>query len=733
MKSINEATILVVDDTEANVDLLLEALGEDYEVSVAINGELALESVAVEIPDLILLDVMMPDIDGYEVCSRLKSQPETANIPIIFLTALTDIKDKTKGFEQGAVDYITKPFEVLEVKARVRTHLSIHLMALEIEEQRKLAQENAEKAEEATRAKAEFLAMMSHEIRTPMNGVLGMVQLMLETKLTSLQLEYANTIYSSGEALLTIINDILDLSKLEAGKLVLEEISYDPRKIIGSAMNLMLNRAQEKGLSLVSVIAEQVPEALLGDGNRIRQVVLNFLSNAIKFTSSGKIVIELERDDKNRLVFSVRDSGIGIDDDGKKRLFKDFSQVDSSISRKYGGTGLGLAICSKIVALMHGEIGVESEPGRGSKFWFSVPTIISDKTALELTEFSTLTKLHLPPLKILLAEDNLVNQQVALGFLQVDKHAVSVVKNGLEAFDACRNQQFDVVLMDMQMPEMDGITSTMKIRELGEKWSKLPIIALTANAMSSDIEKCYAAGMNGFVSKPVKSQVLMREISRVTGIAGNEEMLKIAVQSKLNYFDSARLSTLEATMGREAVINLIAKYVEDISPTLKSLNDYYNTMDAEKLELAAHKAKGASANLAMRQVAEAAAQIEEFARNKDFNGMKTFVETINSLFCDTISEAEDFYSEQFNIKKKSAVSQVSSNVRGSIICSLKEMNSAISAKDTAGYELKSDSLLLMELPGFLMSKLGLIDKLIFDEEFSQAAEILQGLIRDISD
>ncbi len=731
MKSINDATILVVDDTEANVDILLEALGQDYDVSVAINGELALESVAVEIPDLILLDVMMPDIDGYEVCSRLKSHTETANIPIIFLTTLTDIKDKTKGFEQGAVDYITKPFEVLEVKARVRTHLSIYLMAREIEEQRKIAQENAEKAEQATRAKAEFLATMSHEIRTPMNGVLGMVQLLFETELTSQQMEYAKTIYSSGEALLTIINDILDLSKLEAGKLTLEAIPYDPRKIIQAVSNLMLNRAEEKGLTLITNIAENIPEVLLGDGNRIRQVLLNFISNAIKFTSAGKVELEIQVLNNGRILFSVSDSGIGIDDAGKKRLFKDFSQVDSSISREFGGTGLGLSICSKIIQLMNGEIGVESELNKGSTFWFSIPMIVSDKSALDIAEVSTMTKLHLPPLKILLAEDNLVNQQVALGFLKVDNHDVCVVKNGLEAFEACAKNNFDVVLMDMQMPEMDGITSTRKIRESGGDWSQVPIIALTANAMSSDIERCFEAGMNGFVTKPVKAPVLMREIARVAGVSALEEQIPISKIMELIFFDSTLLASLESTMGQGAVVKLISKYTADIYPEISKLRDHFLQSKIRELEFSAHKIKGASANLAMQKLAESAGRIEELARGNNLAGIEPLVEAINTLFDSTIREAERIYDESFALIGQDEIPALSEKLKIQIISSLNEMNSAICAEDIHAYEVKSDALLVMELPDFIMSKLGLIDKQVFDEQYSEASQTLETLVNKI--
>ncbi len=719
MKSINEAIVLIVDDTEENVEILVEALGDDYEVSVAMDGESALEAVEEELPDLILLDVMMPDINGYEVCERLKSEPKTASIPIIFLTALTEINDKTKGFEAGAVDYITKPFEILEVRARVKTHLSMYIMSQEIEEQRQVAEAN-------TRAKAEFLATMSHEIRTPMNGVLGMAQLLLETSLDKKQREFAETIYNSGNALLGVINDILDHSKLEAGKLDIETIPFSPKSLVISVERLMVNRAQEKAIDLVVNVANEVPDVVLGDANRIRQILLNFLSNAIKFTERGRIEIVLKLCNNGDLYFSVIDTGIGIDDEGKKKLFQDFSQVDSSISRRYGGTGLGLSICKKIVSIMNGEIGVKSKIGDGSEFWFSIPTLETDKKAIDITESLSSVSLNLPRMNILLAEDNKVNQQVAVGLLGNDKHNITIVENGIEAVHACEEHIFDVVLMDMQMPDMDGIAATIRIREIASEKGSVPIIALTANAMAADQEKCLNAGMTGFVAKPIQADVLIKEIARVTRTVVVEESVEIDQKVPAVYFDTDQLSLLESTISLNALINIIHGFIEEVKPLGTNLPNVALNSDMQQLIFDAHKIKGSSANLAMNVLADTAGKIENFARDGDIKAAQKLAMGIPQIFENTLQEVANMYPEAF----KDCDMSIRRNIVDPKICSiiiesLLHMEEAIRAENIEKYEEVTESMLRLELSNLWKKSLGEVDMFVYEGKFSEALERLE--------
>ncbi len=873
-------TLLVVDDVETNVDVLLNALSKDFFVRVATDGANALDNVKRARPDLILLDVMMPGMDGFEVCRHLKDDPTTWDIPIIFITALSETKDKIRGFSIGAVDYVTKPFHSGELRSRVNVHLELHRQKHESRAQfrsifdisaigiaqfdpithrvlrcnetyclitgyspselleisfpklthpedrqldwkifhsamrgertiyhnekryikkdgsivwvkmdavfvrdsygqpiqvvalceditnSKLADEALRKSDErhkailltamdgfwlvdtqgclletnesycqmsgyslqelltmhvsdlefaekgddtivhiqkvitqgndrfksqhcrkdgtvfdveisvqylpieggrfviflrditdrnrlekemietcikletsmkhanlmavqaqvANNAKSAFLTSMSHEIRTPMSGMLGMTWLLLETHLTEKQRGYAEKINTSGESLLAVLNDILDFSKVEAGKLELEIITFSLKEVICNAVNIFESQAAEKKIEINTAVDPEVPANLLGDPQRLAQVIRNLTSNAVKFTAAGCIQVGAKVRRRTEadveLEISVQDTGIGMTEEELSRLFTAFSQADASTTRRFGGSGLGLAISRRFVELMGGMIRAESTPGKGSLFTVVLSFLIdSGIRRTNLARCQDTPQEHFADVRALVVEDHEINREIIVELLWQAGIKADIAINGMEAVEMVRTSDYDILFMDIQMPEMDGFTATRQIRSLGRKGiDRLPIIALSSYAAVGDREKSLAAGMNDHLTKPINPDVLAAALlqwlplEKRVAVAADEPYL-LAKQKLMSIPPHPATLDMEEGVNRVSCnqkfyLKLLSDFVAEYGETPTLL---LQELRADRLEDAIHRVhaiRGIAGNLGGKEMEAAATELE---------------------------------------------------------------------------------------------------------------------------
>jgi CheY-like chemotaxis protein len=674
MEETGKNSILIVDDEPLNIEILCGILGPEYRIFMKTSGASALDFTDKHIPDLILLDIIMPDISGFDVLGKLKASERMKDIPVIVITGLDSVEDEEKGLALDAADFIHKPFSSKIVKARVRNQIQIvnQIRAINdnMTELMKLHRDlkaAVEAAETANRTKSAFLAKMSHEIRTPLNAILGISEIQLQNenhpKDPKETKEAFTRIYNSGDLLLGIINDILDLSKIEAGKLELIPARYDVASLISDTVFLNMIKYENKPINFTLKVDENVPSALFGDELRIKQILNNLLSNAFKYTASGGVELSAAAEnsgDNVTLVFGVRDTGQGMTPEQIDKLFDEYSRFNLEANRTTEGTGLGMSITQNLIRMMNGDIQAESKPGAGSLFTVRLPQGNASAPVLgkEVTEKLSLFRSNyeaklkktnivreaIPDGKVLVVDDMDMNLYVARGMLSPYGLNIDTALSGYEAIEKVKRNEYDIVFMDHMMPKMDGIEATREIRKLGTQYEKLPIVALTANAVSGMREMFLASGFTGFISKPIVMEelgVIIKEFMPPEKITLRTEPKTADDDRTYDGFldDVGKTGEINTETGLDQLYgdkrnyyNTLKIFCEKLAPECDKMAASLEGKDISGFTISVHAMKSMLAVIGAAELSKAAADLEMASKKGDIDFCATeFPELKNKL------------------------------------------------------------------------------------------------------
>ena len=670
-------TIILVDDIKANADMGKLMLRPFYNIITAPSAVKMFEVLEKLIPDLILLDILMPGMTGLEAISQLKSDRRYASIPVIFLTAKGDVDSELEGFELGAVDYISKPFSAPLLLKRIEKELATI-------ENKKNLKEAIRDVKNANEAKSKFIANISHEIRTPLNAVVGLSAVMLDTEgLSDTAAANLEKIYASGMTILSIVNDVLDISKMEAGKFEIVDSEYDTPSMINDVIVQNILKADEKSLEFVLNLDENMPVKLYGDSLRVKQILNNLLSNAIKYTNDGTVTLSircLRDEDTVWLIITVEDTGIGISEENLSTILSEYIQVNMEANRMIEGIGLGLPITQTLVEMMGGALNVKSEYGKGSTFTAEIQQkFVTDVTIDKetISNFSTfgyinrkieqsmkIRRAQLPYAKVLVVDDVATNLEVAKGLMKPYKMQVDFATSGQQAINAIKKEavKYDAIFMDHMMPVLDGIESTRLIREIGTDYAKsIPIIAFTANALIGNEQMFYDAGFQDFISKPI-------DIGRLDAILNrwvrdkSKEKIKLpqedeqaerrglpadkqhgaerrsvdrrsGVDRRLDEFDLQE--GIKHLGGDEELFReILQSFIENIPLLIEKVRSPSED-DLTEYHVAVHGIKGACRTIVASELAKKAEELEKSAKAGDFNHIalnnESFVASLEKL------------------------------------------------------------------------------------------------------